>query len=250
MRGGGHGTGLVAAGLEQDDRLDAGGRAQRAHEAAGVADALDVHQDVVGAVVVDQVIEDFAEIDVGRHAQRNDRREADLVALGPVEHRRTHGAGLRNQSQVAAVGGHFGEGGVEADVRADDAEAVGAEDTDVVGTGDLEHLALERRADVAGFREAGGDDDDVAHTAAPALFNDLWHRLRAGGDHRHLDARADFLDRLVGLLALNGFVLGVDGVEPALVARTEDVLEDDVADGVFAVGGADDGHRFRFEKRG
>jgi hypothetical protein len=94
-------TGFVAAGLEQDDRLDAGGGAQRAHEAAGVADAFDVHQDVVGAVVVDQVVEDFAEIDVGRHAERDDRGEADLVALGPVEHGRTHGAGLRDEGEVA-----------------------------------------------------------------------------------------------------------------------------------------------------
>jgi hypothetical protein len=54
--------------------------------------------------------------------------------------------------------------------------------------------------------------------AAPALFDDLRNRLRAGGDHRHFDAGADFLDRLVGLLALNRFVLGVDGVQAPLVA--------------------------------
>jgi hypothetical protein len=112
-----------------------------------------------------------------------------------------------------------GEGGVEADLGADDAEAVGAEDADVVGTRDLEHLALQRGADVAGFGEAGGDDDDVAHAAAAALFDDLRNRLRAGGDDGHFDAGADFLDRLVGRLALNRFVLRVDGVQPALVAR-------------------------------
>ena len=60
------------------------------------------------------------------------------------------------------------------------------------------------------FGEAGGDDDDVAHAAAAALLDDLRDGLRAGGDDRHLDAGADFLDRLVGLLALNGLVLGVD----------------------------------------
>jgi hypothetical protein len=45
-------------------------------------------------------------------------------------------------------------------------------------------------------------------------------------------------------------VLGVDGIQTPLVARAEDVLEDDVADRVFTIGSADDGNRFRFEKRG
>ncbi len=245
---GGHGTGLVAAGLEQDDRLDAGGGTQGAHEAAGVTDAFDVHQDVVCAAVVDQVVEDLAEIDVGGHADGNHRREADIVGLGPVEHGGAHGAGLRDEGQVAGLGGDLGERGVEAQFRADDAQAVGAEDAHVVGTGDLEHLALQRGTDVAGLGEAGGNDDDVAHAAAAALFDQLRNRLRAGGDDRHFDPGADFLDRLVGLLALDGVVLGVDGVQAALVTRAEDVLEDDVADRVLTVGSADYGNRFRFEK--
>jgi hypothetical protein len=85
-------------------------------------------------------------------------------------------------------------------------------------------------------------------TAAAALFDQLRNRLRAGGDDRHFDPGADFLDRLVGLLALDGVVLGVDGVQAALVTRAEDVLEDDVADRILTVGSADDGNRFRFEK--
>ena len=247
--GSGHGTGFVAAGLEQDDRLDARRRAQGAHEAAGVADAFDVHQDVVRAAVVDQVVEDLAEIDVGRHAQRDDRGEADLVGLGPVEHGRAHGARLRDEGKIARVGGDLGESGVEAEFRPDDAETVRTEDAHVVGTGDFEHLALERGADVAGFGKAGGNDDDVAHARAAALLDQLRHGLRPGGDDRHFDAGADFLDRLVGRLALYGFVLGVDGVELALVTRIQDVLENDIADRVFPVGGADHGHRFWFEKR-
>jgi hypothetical protein len=156
----------VAAGLEQDDRLDAGGRTQRAHEAAGVTDAFDVHQDVVGAVVVDQVVEDFAEIDVGRHAQRNDRREADLVALAQSSTAEHMAPDCETSARLPTIGGDLGEGGVEAEVRANDAEAVGAEDADVVAAGDLQHLALQRGADVAGFGEAGGDDDDVRRRCA------------------------------------------------------------------------------------
>jgi hypothetical protein len=106
----------VATGLEQDNRLDARRRAQRAHEAAGVANAFDVEQDVMGAVVVDQVVEDFAEIDVGGAAQRDDAGKADAVAGGPVENRRADGARLRNQRQIADVRVHAGKSGIQAEV--------------------------------------------------------------------------------------------------------------------------------------
>lgn len=84
--------------------------------------------------------------------------------------------------------------------------------THAVGAGDFHHFAFQRGANVAAFGKAGGDDDDVLDATAAALFDDLWHRLRAGGDHRHFYARADFLDRLVGRLVLDGLMLGVDGV--------------------------------------
>ena len=42
------GAGRMASDLDQDHRLDAGGGAQRAHEAARVADAFDVQQDALG----------------------------------------------------------------------------------------------------------------------------------------------------------------------------------------------------------
>jgi hypothetical protein len=74
--------------------------------------------------------------------------------------------------------------------------------------------------------------------------------LRAGAQDGHLDAGADFLDGLVGGLTLNRLVLRVDGVELAFVTLIQDVLEDDVADRVLAIGCADDGDRFRFEQRG
>ena len=170
----------MAAGLEQDDRLDARSRAQGAHEAAGVTDAFDVHQDVVRAAVVDQVIENFAEIDVGRHAERNHRGETNLVGLGPVEYGGAHGAGLRDEGEVARVGGNLGEGGVEAEFRANDAEAVRAQDANIIGTGNFQHLAFQRRPDVAGFGEARGNHDGVAYAAAAALFDDLRYGLRGG----------------------------------------------------------------------
>jgi hypothetical protein len=72
MGGGSSRARFVATGLEQDNRLDAGRGTQGAHETPGVADAFDIHQDVMRAAVIDQIIEDFTEIDVGGHAKGDD----------------------------------------------------------------------------------------------------------------------------------------------------------------------------------
>ena len=148
----------------------------------------------MGAVVVDQVIENLAKVDVGSAAERDDRRKSDAVGLRPVENGRAHGTGLRNEGQVAGVGGNLGEGGVEAQRRADDAEAVRAEYADVVAARDLQHLAFQRSTGVACLGKACGDDDDVLDAAATALFDDGRNRLRPGTDHCQFDPSPDFLD--------------------------------------------------------
>ena len=65
---------------------------------------------------------------------------------------------------------------------------------------------------MASLGETGGNDDDVADTATTTLFDQLRYGLGAGGDDRHLDAGANFFNRLVGRLLLNSLVLGVDGI--------------------------------------
>jgi len=74
------------------------------------------------------------------------------------------------------------------------------------------------------------------------LLDDLRDRLRARDDDRQLDAGADFLDRLVGLHAQDSVVRDVDRVQAPLVAGVQDVPEEDVADRIFLVRGADDGN--------
>jgi hypothetical protein len=223
---------------------------KRAHEAAGVANAFDVEQDVMGEVVVDQVIEDFAEIDIRRAAQRDDAGKADAVAGCPVENRRADGARLRNQRQMADVGVDAGKSGVEAEIRANDAETVRAKQADPVAAGDLHHLALERGTRVTGLGKAGSDHDGVLDAAATALFDDLRHRLRSGDDHRQFDTGADLFDRLVRLHALDRVVGRVDRVQASFVAGIENVLEEDVADRIFPVGSADDGDGLGFKQGG
>jgi hypothetical protein len=215
----------------------------------GVANAFDVEQDVMAAVVIDQVVEDLPEIDVGGAPQRDDAGKADAVAGGPVENGRADGARLRNQRQIADVRVHAGKSGIQAKVRTNDPQAVRAEQADSVAAGDLHHLAFERSPRVPCLGKAGRDDDGVLDAAAAALLDDSRHRLRSGDDDRELDTGADLFDGPVRRHALDRVVLRVDRIQTTFVARIEDVLEEHVADRVRSVGGADYRDRFRFKQR-
>ena len=61
----------MAAGLHHDHRLHARGGAGRRHELAHVGDRLDVHQDRPGLAVEGEIIEEIAEIDIERVADRD-----------------------------------------------------------------------------------------------------------------------------------------------------------------------------------
>jgi len=205
---GGVGRQLVVAGMlarfEQDDRLDAGRRAQGADEAPGVADFFDVQQDVAGAFVVGQVVEDIAEVDVHCFAERDGERQADAVGRRPVEHGGTHRAGLGDQGEVAGQGGDVGEGGVQRGVRADDAERFRAEEADA---GIERRLADAPLGGCAVGGDGGGmrDDDGVADTGPAALGDDLGDGARCGGDDRQVDRRAGRFDvRHAGLAEQRG----------------------------------------------
>ena len=74
------------AGLDHHHRLGPGRHAQRAHEAAGIMNVVQVQQDALGLVVVNEVIEDLAKIEVDAVTHRNDAGKADALGVGPVEH--------------------------------------------------------------------------------------------------------------------------------------------------------------------
>ena len=121
-----------APGPQDDDRLRPRRRAQRRQEAPRVADRLGVKQDAVGVRVDDERVEQLAETDVDRAAQRHHRGEADADGRGEVEHRRAHRARLRDEREPAPVRDGIAERRVESDVGADDAERVRPEQPDAV----------------------------------------------------------------------------------------------------------------------
>ena len=97
-------TGLVRAAARSADR-----------KRRAIAQRLDVEQDAVGAGIEQQRVEQLAEVDVERVAQRDHRREADAGGRREIEHRRAHGARLRDQREPAGQRLHGAERRVEAE---------------------------------------------------------------------------------------------------------------------------------------
>ena len=195
-------AGGMAPHLDHEHRLEAGGGAQGAHEAARVADAFDVDQDALGLRVGGQVVENFAEIHVGRSAHRNHAGKTDVVGWRPVENGGAERARLRYQGELAGLDVALEESGVEADAGAHDAQAVGADHAHAVSSGVGQHGALDLGAMGAYFAEAGGQHYRGAHAVLAAGFDDVGHGCRIGADHRQFNRLADFLDRGIGALAL------------------------------------------------
>ncbi|MPM92167.1 hypothetical protein SDC9_139302 [bioreactor metagenome] len=103
----------LAPGLEHDHRLGNGGRTQRAHETAGVLDALHVHHNALGARIVGEKVEHRRNAQVGVRAQRHHAGKAHRVAARPVQDRGGERARLADQTQ-RAVGGQRPHGaGIE-----------------------------------------------------------------------------------------------------------------------------------------
>jgi len=234
--------------LDDDDRFRLGEVTRRAHELARVGDRLDVQDDRarvrVGAEVIDQV----AEVDVAHRADRDERREADLVGGRPVEDGYAEGAGLAEERDAAGRRDDVGEGDVEIERRADVAEAVGADDAQAVRVGDREHFVFELLARRADLLEPGRDDDGAGDSGLAALTHDRGHGLGGHGDHGEIDLARHLGDRRVSLDALDGRCRHVDGVHDAVVFGADQVAQQDVADGALLVGGADDGDRLRLEQ--
>jgi hypothetical protein len=236
------------ADLDQQYRLAARRGAQRAHEAAGVLDAFDIEEDVLGTRVGDHVVEHFAEVDVAFGTEGNNIGEADLVGQRPVEDRGAKRAGLRYEADGAGVGAAVGKGQVELAAGTHDAQAVGADQAHAVAAGVFECRAFQRAAAWSGFGESAGNDDGVLAAGAAAGLHDFGHGLGPGADHGDVESLRNGIDRGVGLLAEHGFMLRIDEEEFAFVARVEHVAHQRDTDRIGGLRGADDGYRVRLEQ--
>src|SRR2546426_1105337 len=82
---------------------------------ADTAYALDVERDVRGLRVGRQIVDDLAEVYVGRTAEGHDAREPPLVGRRPVEHRGAYRTRLRHQAERPGERRAACESGVQSD---------------------------------------------------------------------------------------------------------------------------------------
>jgi hypothetical protein len=235
----------VASHLDHEDRLAARRGAQGAHEAARLADALDIDQDALRLRIGGEVVENLAEVDIGRRAHRHHAGKTDVVGRRPVEDGGTQGARLRHQRQVAGLDAAVEEGCIEPETGTHDAQTVGADDAHAVGPGGSQHFALKLGAPAAGLAEAGGQHHRRTHPMFAAGLDDGGHGFGTRADHRQLDRLADFLDRGVTALPLHLLVPRIDRIQLAPVAAFQHVAQHDAAHRAGTFTGADHGHRLR-----
>jgi hypothetical protein len=199
--------------------------------------------------VVGQPVEHVAEIHVGHVAERHDLREADLARHRPVDHRRRHGTGLRDEGKVALGRHHMREGRVEADARHHHAKAVRPDDAHQVGARGLEHRALEfLAAPLAQFAEARRDDDRGLAAARTQFADQAGNGFRRRADDGKVGHRRHACHIAVGEDALDGVVLGIDRQDRACKTGMEKIARKDGADRPGLRRRPDQRHRFGGEQ--
>ena len=237
--GGGLGAGTVTTGLDHHHRLHAGRHAQAAHEAASVLDALDIEQDALGFGILGEIVEDIAKVDICRIAEGGDGGETDPARLGPVEDGGTQRTGLGNQCHATRQSGILAEGGIHADLGADQAQAVGAKQTQLIVMGDLQHATLQHRTLAIPLTKTGGNDDRGTHPMLTTGLDDIRYGAGRSADHRQVDGRGDLADGGVAGHPLQGLALGVDGVELTMETTGDQVFKYQGANGIGPVAGTE-----------
>ena len=160
----------VAPGLYRNHRLEArrgpGGR----HELAWLRDGFQVDEDGLGFPVEREPVDAVAYVDIAHVSERDQLREPDILARGPVDDRRHDGAGLRNQPDVTARRHQVRKAGVEPDMRRDRANRIGPYDAHDRRTRGIEHCLL------LFCRQSRGNDDCGPATSLRQFSDDTRHR--------------------------------------------------------------------------
>ena len=245
--GRGGGTGLGPSALEDHDGLLDLGVLDLVDELLAVGDTLAVHSQDLGLGVLHDVVDDVGLVQVGLVAEGDEVGDSHSVEDGPVDDRGSDGSGLGEDGDVTHGGQQVRERGVDSGSGVHDSEAVGSEELDPGLLGDLDELLLELGSGGALLLEPGGEDGCVGNLRLPQLPDLLGHEGVLDCEHGELDGLPDLLDGGVGLQALDLPSLGVDGVELALEAGVDHVLEKHTAQLRLVIGGSNDCYGFRRE---
>ena len=231
-----------AAGLHDDDGLVARRRTRRRHELVRRLDRFDVEQDRARVRIAREVVEQVAEVDIAALAERHHVREADAPRGRPVEHRGDERARLRDERELAGQRVGVREARVDAEVRAEQAEAVRPEHAQHVRPRGVERRLLLRR------REPGRHHDRGARAEAAEFVDERRHRVGRRAQHREVGRLRQIAGSSEDPLAVERRVLRVHAEDRPLEAPGAAVAPHGCADAAGAVRGADDRDRFRFEQ--
>ena len=101
---------------------------------------------------------------------------------------------------------------------------------------------------LAGLAEPRRQDRHGRYSGPPAFIHDIRHRRRRCADHGKVGCRGRVTHAGVGLHPVDGLTLRVDRVDHPLVARLEQVPQDDVANVRGRRTRSDDGYAARCEQ--
>ncbi|GAB1459374.1 hypothetical protein MASR2M50_11480 [Thauera sp.] len=233
-----------APGLDCDHRLVACGGARGRHEGAAILDGFDVEQDRARTRVGGEEVEHLAEADVQAVAERDEVREADLLAQRPVEHHGAYRVALRDEAELARARGDLRERRVETEPGHQDAQRAAAEQAHLVAAGDLEDAAFERPA-IGAERgvELVGHHHHRARAAFAEFLDQAGHEWRGCADDRQVGRLRQRGDVRVGEHPGHRGAAGVDRHDRAGELARQQVAHEHVAHAALARARAD--HRDR-----
>jgi len=244
---------LGGADLEHDHRLLPPARhVQRLDQAAGIAARFHAAQDDAGFVVLRERGNAVGHVHVGFVAGGDEAADAQ-AAIGHGAHREAADvARLRDDARLPrrrhALFECDGEGADQLVHHIDGAQAVGAQQPHAVAAHHADQFGLQGRAFGAGLGKAGRQHDHAADTAPGTVPHGLQCSLRGNGHDGHVRRRGRLQDRGIGLQALDGPALGVDGIDGAGIAVLAQQLDGAAADLRDVVGGTDHGDAVGLEE--
>ncbi len=112
----------------------------------------------------------------------------------------------------------------------DEPQAIGADETHAVGTGHLDHPALQFRAFLADFGEPRRNDNATGHAGRCAIPDVIEHQVTRHGNHGHIDLGISLGDFWNAGQVEQGVAFRIDGNDAVRKAQTERVVEDTSAE--------------------
>jgi hypothetical protein len=204
------------SGFHHDHRLVARGGARGRHELARRVDRFDVQQHGTGVGVAGEHVKQIAEVHIDVLAQRYQLRKPDAPRACPIEHRGDERARLRDEGDVAGDRIGVGKGGVQAQPRRHQADAVGAEQPQQVRPGCRQGLGL-----LCGG-EAGRHHDGRAGADGAEFGDQPRHRLGWCAQHREIGHRRQIGGSRIDAFAAERGVLRIHRIQRTLErARTQ-----------------------------